>query len=365
MNSSAERAGVRHPARSHDARGPSLRQGLPGRNLRQSQITVSAVRLLSAFALMLTCLMPLQLSAQSDAPSVTSSPINPFGSWQLGEGGTRGRLVSFGGLVLSSDDPDFGGFSALEFLPPNGLLAATDRGHFLNGRIQADETRLTTFTASNFFPIPIDRSALLNRGAATDAEALAIRNGDILLAFEREHRIQRHSSPTARPTTLPVPIALRRPAPLGFGIEAMTTLKNGQLFAIAEKVQRDGGVRAWLINEREERELLVYPFDGSWLTSAATTLPSGNVLIMERRPTIIGFQARLLLLKRSQIVPGAKLSPELLLQFPFATPASDNLEGLTVFETGGRLFLLTLSDDNFQPLQQTRLLMFEWERWDQ
>ncbi len=90
-------------------------------------------------------------------------------------------------------------------------------------------------------------------------------------------------------------------------------------------------------------------------------LPSGDVLILERSfipPASLA--ARIRLLAAADIAPGARLRGT---EIAYLRPPLivDNFEGMAVGRDGrGRTVLYLVSDDNYNALQRTLLLMFEW-----
>ncbi|MGB0843395.1 MAG: esterase-like activity of phytase family protein [Alphaproteobacteria bacterium] len=289
-------------------------------------------------------------------------PISPGGIWKS-DG--VGSLSFLGGWTLSAEDETFGGFSALEVFDGD-LLSVSDHGGLINlGPLETWRNKTAAHKKQVAWrSIPVDRSALKGRGPATDAESMTIdQHGNLLISFEREHRIQVHKSLEAKPYTYEVPIALRRPAPLNFGVEAMTTLNDGRIFAVSERVKRDGGFRAYLISgdKGQKRELMVYVPEEDWLPSGATTLPNGDLLLLERRVSVslLGFRTRLVLLPKADLFAGARLKPQPLFTFGFGSVGADNVEGIiNVVNKDGQLEIWAITDDNFRSFQRTHLLRF-------
>jgi len=320
---------------------------------------------LTLFRFFLTLLF-MSIAVPLAALEVSVKPVLSGGTWKSEAGDT---LEFIGGWTLSADDEGFGGFSALEHFQGD-LVTVSDRGGLLNlGPLASwHHTRNNQTKSLSWHTVPIDHSALRGRGRALDAESMTIdQQGNLLVSFEREHRIQVHKALTGKPRSYEVPIALRRPAPLNFGIEAMTTLNDGTIFAVSERVKRDGGFRAYLINGNrgQNRKLMVYIPEEDWLPSGATTLPNGDVLLIERRVgvSLFGFRSRLLVLKKEELFEGARLRPKPLFTFGFGSVGADNVEGLiSVPQSDGSLELWAITDDNFRSFQRTHLLRFKMTR---
>ena len=93
---------------------------------------------------------------------------------------------------------------------------------------------------------------------------------------------------------------------------------------------------------------------------AMSLMPDGNVLVLERRYTpALGPAARLCIIERDDIRAGITLPCPYIAEIT-SPMAVDNFEGLSVVEGAqGETLVYLLSDDNFNPAQDTLLLMFE------
>jgi hypothetical protein len=142
------------------------------------------------------------------------------------------------------------------------------------------------------------------------------------------------------------------------GIEAMTTLADGSLLAIAEDNDESRESRAFLWRDGVWSHLR-YPRFENYRPSDAARLPSGDLLVLERRYTLLqGVGNRLVRLPAASVVPGALLQPvEIARLLP---PLSiDNMEGLAVRQNEqGETLIYMISDDNFNVVQRNLLLMF-------
>jgi len=195
-----------------------------------------------------------------------------------------------------------------------------------------------------------------------DAEAMTEQtDGSFLVAFERNHRIWRYPSGDAplrgTPTALPPPDGLND-LPDNRGIEAITTLADGGILAIAEGEDGDTESPAFLWRDGAWSHMRYQHFE-NYRPSDAARLPSGDLLVLERRYTLLqGVGIRLVRVPATAIVPGALLQPvELARLLP---PLSiDNMEGLSVRrDDRGETMIYMISDDNFNIVQRTLLLMF-------
>ena len=200
------------------------------------------------------------------------------------------------------------------------------------------------------------------RASLADAEALTrAREGSFLVAFEGRHRIWRYEpSPgtfESTPTPIAIPAKMSR-APRNGGLEGLTSLPDGRLLALTEEFANpDGSFKGWLIDSGRFAELAYLPPKGFHVADCAA-LQSGDVLVLERRYVSFGiFSARLTIVDGKTLQPGGKLSGRELLRIeqPLAV---ENFEGLTVQQTPKGTMIYLVSDDNYNPFQQTLLLQF-------
>jgi hypothetical protein len=275
---------------------------------------------------------------------------------------TVGKLRYLGGTVLKSPDPRFGGFSGL-IVDADGarLIAVSDHGLRLEANIlYAPDGRLAGLASADLGSLSGEDGRSLRIPTERDAEALAAGPaGEIVVAFERDHRLLRYLPGILVPERLPPPEELAN-APANGGIEGLTFLKDGRLFAIAEELIRGGRAVGW-ISDAEGWSPLTYVLNDGFVVTDLATLPDGDVLALERRYTMrIGVAARIRRIEARAIAPGAELAGELIAEF--RPPLTlDNMEGIFARRdaTSGKTLIYMISDDNFNPLQRTLLLLFE------
>jgi len=155
-------------------------------------------------------------------------------------------------------------------------------------------------------------------------------------------------------------------APSNEGLECMTLLPDGRLLLISENLRRTpDSVAVWIgLREGETYRWqdARYPLIGRFRPSDATTLPNGDVVVLERSFTPLeGVRVRVMRLRLADIAANTTFKPEELavLKDPVIT---ENLEGVSAARgPNGETLLWLISDDNFNPLQQTILLHFALE----
>ena len=271
-----------------------------------------------------------------------------------------GPLIWLGGIRLSIADPRFGGYSGLELLPGGRLLAVSDLGHWLSFRPVRDARgRLTGVAAADWSPLRDRRGRPLQDKLDSDAESVRRRaDGSLLVSFERRHRLWRYPATDAAADEVSTPPNLRG-LPENGGVEALAVLPDDGLLLIAENGRGPAGtLRGWLQRRGRWHELN-YLATGMFQPTDAAALPNGDVLVLERRFTLVaGIAARLVRIPAEQIVPGGRLDPAPVAELvpPYSV---DNMEGLAVEpEADGGALVYLISDDNRNPLQRTLLMLF-------
>ena len=295
------------------------------------------------------------------AIAATPVPLNPRDPGQI----VAGELLYRGGVSLRASDRRFGGISGL-FVSPDGkrLIAITDRGSRIAARLRYDaDGRLAGLTDGRIGPL-LDPKGQPLRGRAGDAEALTfLPDGSALIGFERRHRIYRYPATTeplsGRPTLWSVPVGLSE-APANGGIESLAHVGSRFVFLLTEKLRANGrNLAGWVGRDKSWRPFAYYRTAG-FRPSDATLLPNGDIAVLERRYTLSkGSSARIVVVPRKAIGPGRAVRGREIarLQAPMTV---DNFEGISARRTRDRrIVLYIVSDDNFNPLQRTLLLMFE------
>lgn len=295
--------------------------------------------------------------AETAPPSAGWTPIAvtaraaPLRAPSYASGAVRFR----GGVALASYDPRFGGLSDLRLGEDRTeWLAVTDAGDLISGRLRldasgrligVDQVRIRRLTDLNGQPI--------SDKARGDAEGLAILpNGDVLVAFEREHRIWSYGRGGEARLPRPVPSPTTAFAD-NEGMEGLVGDGAGGWYVAGE-----GG--------------------GFWHCDPAGCVeraPADQGGSRGYRPTglaLDGQGAGLLQLERFFVPPidtrvrvrrldrDGRATQELIaLRLPATV---DNFEGIaTTLNPDGSVRVYLLSDDNFSGRQRTLLLAFDIE----
>ena len=277
-----------------------------------------------------------------------------------------GALQVRGILELSSPDSRFGGLSGL-LISPDGtrLEAVTDQGHWITARLRYNgRGHLEGLDDGRIAPLVGPDGRALAHKRQQDAESLAAEDGALLISFEHDHRIwayrRQAGQPPTQPTALPPPPGLAG-LPANDGLEAIETMGAEGLLAIASKSDGGGRYPAYL-RRGESWQRLWYERTAPYEPTGAARLPDGDLLVLERRFSLLGgLGIRLVRLARDQLVVGGTLRGQELAEL---TPplTIDNLEGVATRRgAAGETLIYLVSDDNFNPLQRTLLLLFALE----
>lgn len=273
-----------------------------------------------------------------------------------------GQLKFRGGLHLVSREPRFGGFSALG-LSADGrrMVTISDAAQSLSAELSYDEKgNLAGISNADLSPLAdLDGTPIRGKHFA-DAEAMSPGvEGEIIVAFERDHRLWRYDPGTTVPRVLKPPAELTG-MPGNDGIEALTLLFDGRLLAISEGDPDEPVHVAW-ISSRDGWDVLTYVSEKGFRPTGAATLPDGDVVVLERFFTPRqGVRIKIKRIAASDIGPGAQVEGSLIASL--APPMNiDNFEGIeAVRSRDGTTMIYVISDDNFNRNEQrTLLLMFE------
>lgn len=281
-----------------------------------------------------------------------------------------GRLVWRGGVSMTANSRNFGGWSDLHVSPDGRTLTSiSDVGGWLTATIEYDgEANLAGLSGARIGQLRGLDGRPIEAKAEADAEAMArLPDGSWLVAFERHHRLWRYPSLTAVPVPVEGPAEIGR-QPANGGLEAMTVLPDGRVLAISEEYsERPGTVTGWIGTPGQGGHYRWQPFHYATIADFHPTsiapLPGGGFVVVERAFDMVrGVRCRIMRFDAAQLAPGGTVKAEELARL--ASPyAVDNLEGVSATRGArGETLIWLISDDNFNPLQRNILLLFELQK---
>ena len=277
------------------------------------------------------------------------------------------RLIWRGGISMSANSPNFGGWSDLHISPDGRRLTSiSDEGGWLTATIDYDlNGNLAGLSGGRIGQLRGLDGKPIDSKPEADAEGMArLADGSWLVSFERRHRLWRYETLTGTPAPVEGPAEIGR-QPANGGIEALTALADGRVIAISEEYgQRPGTAMGWIGTPAAGGSYVWRSFDYATIPdfrpTAITQLPDGSLATLERAFDVVrGVRCRVMRLDAAQLAPGATVQAEELARL--ASPyAVDNLEGIAATRGArGETLLWLMSDDNFNPLQRNLLLLFE------
>ncbi|RZJ19583.1 MAG: Tat pathway signal protein [Brevundimonas sp.] len=317
---------------------------------------------------LLTALLTLSLAACAGAGRVseTWAPRDATGWTAVGVSTRAVGLGLPGGAVLAPGVRFAGGLnvvveptspfrslSDLKLTGSDGFVTVSDTGDLAlaalrldrSGRLVGlDNPRIRRLTGMDGLPIT-DK-------VQGDAEGLILTpTGDLLVSFERDHRIWTYG-PLAALTT-PRPVASPDYAfALNDGMEGIAAAPGGWRVTGESGGVWDCAPAGGCLTVVAPPEPLLQ--DGDYRITGMDRDPAGDGwFVVQRRYTPpIDARARV-----RRMAPDGALGPVLIeLKLPGTT---DNFEGVAAETRAGRTRLYILSDDNFSPAQRTLLLAFD------
>lgn len=303
-----------------------------------------------------------------EAAPVISKPIETF---RFRSDQTRfGKLEFVGGLVMESSNELFGALSSIRFRPDGrDFVMVLDTGHWLAGRIDRDgQGRLSGLS-------DVKITSMMDRLGRTegakydmDAESVALRGDQVLVSFERRHRVDiyplqdfMHAKPVGTIPILIPPRLLR----VNGSLETLalapdsSPLRGAPVIVAERSVDKDGNLYAAILEGPLKGRFMVRHTDG-FDVSDGTFLPSGDLLLLQRRFNIAsGISMRIVRIKADDIRPGALVDGETIMEAGMGEQI-DNLEGIdAITASDGSTHLIMVSDDNHSIFQRNLMLEFK------
>lgn len=263
-----------------------------------------------------------------------------------------GRFTYAGGAALTSEDTArLHGFSDLLVEPDGRMLALSDEGDLLEARLVLDRAgRLAGITGARIRPLVGPDGQPLPGKLEADSEGLArLPTGDLLVSFEQRHRIWVYPADGGPPREAPAPQA---EFPGNGGMEALSA-------------DPAAGPDAYLAGGEDGAQLFACRLSGGCAPAGAVERPGREFGLVALRRLPEGRTAYLLRafdpLRGNRIVLKIDGPQGEIDRLELARPLTvDNFEALAAVPIRGGMRFYLLSDDNFQKIQRTILMGFDW-----
>ena len=267
------------------------------------------------------------------------------------------KLEQVGFLNIDRNEKDYGGFSGL-IIKNEGTeaLVVTDKSFFFVLELRRDDNDfLTGYSVIKKGRILSSKGEHLN-GRNTDSESIAMdANNNYFISFESNHRIMMHTEVEGKGIFVPKHPMFRKLS-VNKGIEALAIDNENRLIAIPEKPPLGISDIPIFRLQNNKWEIIKYvKIEDNFLVTDAEILPMGLLLILERKFSWTqGFKTRFRLISLDKFD-----NTEPIIVFTSTANQFDNLEGMTFWkDKKGEMRILTVSDDNFHPLQQSEIREF-------
>jgi hypothetical protein len=312
---------------------------------------------LGAFLLLATFVPPGTRGEPLPPPSRSEVRFTPVALDDSDPGRRRlGGLVWLGAWKLTSNNPRFGGISAMQ-VEGRQVTAFSDSGWLF--RFALPSRGLVS--PAEIGPLP-EGPGGRQRKSDRDIESFIVSGGEAWIGFERRNAIWRYDRSRWRAEGWAAPRTMRR-WPANRGPEAMLRLADGRFIVFAEGKGGQKVSEAILFDGDPSRAgtpavRMTYAKPAGYRTTDAALLPDGRALLLNRRFAFLeGVTAKLSLVDLAGIGEGAILHGEQLADFHRPVTV-DNMEALSITREHGRTIVWIASDDNYLPLQQTLLMKF-------
>lgn len=318
---------------------------------KKGLVVAFVLLLLSACASAVVTSRPWTPTPEADGWSAVSVSTRPVGLGLPGAVLAKGVRYAGGVTLLADRGSPLHSLSDLKLTGDGGFIAVSDVGDLARGTLALDRRgRLIGLEGLRVRRLTLTDGAPISRKADGDAEGLAITaGGDLLVSFERDHRIWNYGPLAA----LRAPEAVRRPDfPFAEnnGMEGLAASPEGWRVA-----GESGGI--WDCSSARCTVVVAppaTPIPGEdYRITGMDRDPAGGWFVVQRsyRPPV-DTRARV-----RRMAADGRLGPVLVeLKLPGTT---DNFEGVAAEARGAGTRIYILSDDNFNAVQRTLMLAFD------
>lgn len=362
--------------------------GTPARQERAEARYRGVIELANRYCvtrILAACALLAAICAEASPLAAASRPIEVSTSTLLWNPEDRtetrtGKLVWAGGIEISSPDEEFGGWSGLAVSPDGAaMVSVSDEGRWLTAILLYDERgRLSGMAEAQIAPmLGLDGKPVAGKTLG-DAESLVILPGTTdgilgkaYVGFERAHRIWRYDLETFGAEATPEQLLTQRHfgrLNSNGGLESLELLppskpeRDSRILTITEDTLDPRGHIKGFIADGHDIAWFGLTAREPYSPTDMALLPNGDLLLLERRYSpLAGVGMQMRLIPGDTIARDAIVDGEVLVDVG-QRYSIDNMEGVAVRrDENGDLLIYVISDDNFNPLQRTLLLMFRLE----
>lgn len=290
--------------------------------------------------------------ARMTARLVTLDPAHPARR-------RAGSLTFMGGVVLTSPDPAFGGYSAMA-VDGDRFTLLSDDGNIVRFRLKpdwrAEDVRFAALPAG-------PATGWTKRSRDSESMVVDVAGNRAWVGFEGFNQIWRYDATltTAQAGVAPAAMANWR---RNGGIETMARLADGRFVAISESKPYGESSRVGLVWAADPVDDPVPAFRFRYRPAPGfdpadmTQLPDGRLIVLERRFDLpFRWSNRLVLIDPHALTPGSIVEGREIARLA-APLIHDNFEGIAARREGAATVIWLVSDDNRLPLQRSLLLKF-------
>ncbi|GAA3845990.1 esterase-like activity of phytase family protein [[Pseudomonas] carboxydohydrogena] len=272
------------------------------------------------------------------------------------------------GLVLTSPFRKFGGLSSLHLdAAGENFVMASDKGDWFTGRLVYNGDALSGLADVRSAPMRDRDGQPLAAKGWFDTESLTFDGSIAYVGIERVNKIVRFDFDKggilARAEDVVAPPEIAK-LPYNRGLESLVYIGKGHrlagtILAVSERsLDARGNIAAFLIGGPSPG-IFHIKRSNDFDVSDATLLPSGDVLLLERKFSLtkgVGIQVRCIPV--SVIAPGSLVDGPVIFEADLGAEV-DNFEGIAAHVArSGETVITLISDDNFSVIQRTLLLQF-------
>ena len=269
-----------------------------------------------------------------------------------------GPFAYAGGIQLTSPDTArLGGLSDLKIDADGRVTSVSDEGELLRAHLLLDANRrVSGLDQAVLQPLTGPDTQPLQGKREGDAEGVALwPNGDLMISFERDHRIWIYPAAGGPPRAAPMPQTIMGD---NQGMEALTLAPSRGADAYWVGIETGSIWLCRLSSGCVQDRVQVRPPFGFRLTALSETAAGDLVLLHHAYNPLLNTSR--VLVRITRLGPDGR--PQDRARLDLKPPLTvDNFEGVeTALLPGGAMRLFLLSDDNFSDNQRTLLLAFDW-----